>query len=451
LWRVLYWTALIAMLVEAIGLTSNFAELRRRHVEDASALAPDQIAAVVRLWPSLDGAQREDVLAAISWAGLRYRATAQGPVAAPGDMHVRAIENAVRKRLVGAPADSVEALIRSRPGSDGERPAMNWALSSEPVRIYVRVAPDAWLVAEVRGELGARFLGLPTGFWVGVIGLLLAGGVLFAILREGRAIERIARSVEAFARTGTPQPFVGGGSPEVARLAKRIADMERQVAVLLKERTVALGAIAHDIKTYIQRLKLRLDLLDDPSQVEKAARDLDAMNTFVEDALLVAVHASPLTVRETVDLLPIAAHEVEAARMAGGRITLDHEGGPFTVVGDPSALSRALANVIGNAFRYGKEARLSVRGRDRMVEVIIDDRGPGIPAAERQAVFAAFYRGDASRNRETGGTGLGLAITSGIVAQHGGSIEIEDAPGGGARIRIALPLASHPRKGSAPA
>jgi two-component system OmpR family sensor kinase len=66
-------------------------------------------------------------------------------------------------------------------------------------------------------------------------------------------------------------------------------------------------------------------------------------------------------------------------------------------------------------------------------------------------VFAAFYRGDASRNRETGGTGLGLAITSGIVAQHSGSIEIEDAPGGGARIRIALPSAPHPRKGSAPA
>ena len=146
-----------------------------------------------------------------------------------------------------------------------------------------------------------------------------------------------------------------------------------------------LGAIAHDIKTYIQRLKLRLDLLDDPAQVEKAARDLDAMNTFVEDALLLAVHANPLTVKETVDVSSVAAHEVEAARMSGGTITLEGDGGPLLVTGDPTSLSRALANVIGNALRYGKEAHLALRQSPRAIEIIVDDKGPGIPAAQRQA------------------------------------------------------------------
>lgn len=447
LWRVLFWAALIAVLVEALGLTSTFIELRRRRLEDAAGLAPDQIASVVRLWPSLGDAQKEGVLNALSWSGLSYRTSSQAPVAAPGDARVRAVEAAVRKRLAGPPAESVVALIRARPAAEGERPAISWALSSQPVRVYVRLTPDEWLVAEVRGELGARFLGLPTGFWAGIAGLLLAGGVLLTILREGRAIERIARSVEAFARTGAPQPLVVGGSPEVSRLAKRTLDMERQVASLLKERTVMLGAIAHDIKTYIQRLKLRLDLLDDPAQVEKAARDLDAMNTFVEDALLLAVHANPLTVKETVDVSWVAAHEVEAARMSGGTITLEGDGGPLLVTGDPTSLSRALANVIGNALRYGKEAHLALRQSPRAIEIIVDDKGPGIPAAQRQAVFAAFHRGDASRSRDTGGTGLGLAITSGIVEQHGGSIEIGEAPGGGARVMITLPPAVRASRG----
>jgi two-component system, OmpR family, osmolarity sensor histidine kinase EnvZ len=286
-----------------------------------------------------------------------------------------------------------------------------------------------------------RFLGLPTGYWVGIIGLLLLCGVLWAILREGRAVERIARSVETFASTGVPQPIAVGGSPEIAALGKQTLLMQEQVARLLSERNAMLGAIAHDINTYIQRLKLRLEILEDPNQVEKARHDLDAMSKMVENALLVAVHANPLKTRQTVDLDAVAAHEVEAARMAGGDATLQREGqGAFLVAGDHSSLSRALSNVIGNALRYGHRARVSIRRNGSNIEIIVDDDGPGIPPSERQAVFTAFHRAESSRNRATGGTGLGLAIASGIIErQHGGRIEIADAPGGGARLKISLP------------
>src|SRR5476651_1572136 len=87
-----------------------------------------------------------------------------------------------------------------------------------------------------------------------------------------------------------------------------------------------LGAIAHDIKTYVKRLKLRLDLLDDPNQVQKAAHDLDAMNKLLEDSLLIAVHANPLNSKETVDLFSVVSHEVEAARLVGGDVILHRLG-----------------------------------------------------------------------------------------------------------------------------
>jgi two-component system, OmpR family, osmolarity sensor histidine kinase EnvZ len=441
LWRVFFWIAIAAILIEALGLTSTFVEQHRRRVGGAAGLLPDQIAAIVHLWPSLQGTQRHDVLAAISWVGLSYRVTPDAPVVLSTDAHVREVEDAVRKRLGAGPeAASVVALIHARPfGAD--RRAVNWALSNQPIRVYVHLADGDWLVTEARGDLLTRFLGLPTGFWVGVVGLLLACGVLWAILREGRAVEQIAHSVATFAATGAPQPIPVGGSPEIAELGRQTLAMEQQVATLLAERTAMLGAIAHDINTYIQRLKLRLDVLEDPDQVDKARRDLDAMSSMVEDALLVAVHANPLKTRATVDLAAVVAHEVEAARMAGGAIALEREGdGPLLVGGDHSALSRALSNIIGNALRYGDRARVLMRRNGGCVEVVIDDNGPGIPPQERLAVFRAFHRAETSRNRATGGTGLGLAIAYAIIArQHGGAIDIEDAPGGGARFRISLP------------
>lgn len=439
-WRLFFWIAVIAILVEVLSLTSTFVEAQRRRAGNEAGLVPDQIAAVVHLWGGLTEPQRKDMLRALSSAGLDYRVTLQAPPASPGLAHVVEVENALRKRLDGAQAASVVALIRA-PAFGRRKRAFNWGLSDEPLSIYVPLATGNWLVAEVRGDLVPRIFGLPTGFWVGVVGLLLSGGVLLAILREGRAVERIAHAVEAFAVTGVPQPIAVGGSPDIAALAIRTRRMQEQVATLLNERNAMLGAIAHDIKTFVQRLKLRLDLLDDPNQARKAEQDLDSMNKLLEDALLVAVHANPLKSREIVDVLAVVSHEVEAARLSGSELTLHRVGnGPFLVSGDRSALSRALSNIIGNALRYGKQARVWVQRNHGMIEIDVDDDGPGIPRAERRAVFTAFHRAETSRNRSTGGTGLGLAIALGIIErQHGGAIEIDDAPSGGARLRIWLP------------
>jgi signal transduction histidine kinase len=165
------------------------------------------------------------------------------------------------------------------------------------------------------------------------------------------------------------------------------------------------------------------------------------MDRLVEDALLVAIHANPLKAKEPVELLSLVAGEVEAARMSGGKITFDDgEGRAFFVGGDRAALSRAVANIIGNALRYGHVAHVSTLQTGSVIEIIIDDEGPGIPPAQRKSVFRAFQRGESSRSRSTGGTGLGLAIALGIIErQHHGSLEIGDAPNGGARVTIRLP------------
>ncbi|MGZ8295469.1 MAG: sensor histidine kinase, partial [Telluria sp.] len=109
--------------------------------------------------------------------------------------------------------------------------------------------------------------------------------------------------------------------------------------------------------------------------------------------------------------------------------------------GDRRLLVRAVCNVLRNAQKYA-QGRIELHAR-RMhggaVALVVDDDGPGIPAGERERIFAPFYRLDRSRDRATGGFGLGLSITQKAIALHGGTIRVEDSPLGGARFVMTLP------------
>ena len=103
-------------------------------------------------------------------------------------------------------------------------------------------------------------------------------------------------------------------------------------------------------------------------------------------------------------------------------------------------MRRCFANLIGNAQKYARHVWVSAGRRKNTVEVTIDDDGPGIPDTRRQDVFRPFFRLDRSRSPDTAGTGLGLTIARDVVRSHGGDVILEDAPAGGLRARIWLPV-----------
>ena len=105
----------------------------------------------------------------------------------------------------------------------------------------------------------------------------------------------------------------------------------------------------------------------------------------------------------------------------------------------PDAIRRCVANLLGNARRYGSHIWVTALPVGDGVDVLVDDDGPGIPPAQREAVFRAFYRLDASRNPATGGVGLGLTIARDVARGHGGELTLEDSPQGGLRVRLHLP------------
>jgi signal transduction histidine kinase len=111
----------------------------------------------------------------------------------------------------------------------------------------------------------------------------------------------------------------------------------------------------------------------------------------------------------------------------------------MALLGRPLDLRRCLVNLIDNAVKYGREARVTVERTAGSARIRIRDNGPGIAAAELARVFEPFYRIEGSRSRESGGTGLGLTIARNIAEQHGGSIALANQPGGGLEVILTLP------------
>jgi len=102
-------------------------------------------------------------------------------------------------------------------------------------------------------------------------------------------------------------------------------------------------------------------------------------------------------------------------------------------------LRRCLSNLVANAGYYGNHVWLTAQTVEDGVDIVVDDDGPGIPAAERDHVFQPFIRLDAARNPRTGGVGLGLTIARDVARGHGGDVRLETAPQGGLRARVHLP------------
>jgi len=280
---------------------------------------------------------------------------------------------------------------------------------------------------------------------------------LILVRQASRRLNSLAAKAGEVGRGRVPEHLPETGARELRELTAAFNRMAEEVRALLENRTVLLSGISHDLRTPITRLRLALSLLDDvePARLAAMERDLDEMNRLISDMLAFsrALHDEVATPR---DPNPILAELCEQARRLG---PVDWQPGPPCVVDlGEAALRRIVGNLLENARRYGNDAarsgndaarsgdggtlavRLLSDAATARVEVL--DRGPGIPADRREAVFRPFTRLEQSRNREQGGSGLGLAIARQLADAHGWRIELADREGGGLIARLVMPLTS---------
>ena len=206
-----------------------------------------------------------------------------------------------------------------------------------------------------------------------------------------------------------------------------------------------LAGVSHDLRTPLTRMKLELAMLGDSEDTTELKKDVTEMERMVEGYLAFARGEGAETPVE-VDLGALVAEVVANERRgqeskAGARIQYhDPDDGDAVLPVRPNALKRAVANLIQNAARHGERVHVTVHREGEVVQVTVDDDGPGIPPERREEAFQPFKRLDASRNPQTGGTGLGLTISRDIVRGHGGDLTLETAPIGGLRAMVRLPI-----------
>ena len=268
--------------------------------------------------------------------------------------------------------------------------------------------------------------------------VLVLTAVLWAARRTTRHLPRFAFAAEQLGSQVDTPPLQETGPREVRRAARAFNRMQRRIREHSEERTVMLGAVSHDLRTYLTRLELRAEAINDPDQRAKTRQDLAEMNRMLEELLQFARedqrHPEPLPL----ELRSLVESLVDEHRDLGHDATLA-TGAKVTIHGDPVALKRAINNLIDNAIRYGDRASLELVCTDETAVLTIDDAGPGIAAEQRDTVLMPFQRLETSRNRATGGSGLGLTIARTIIDKHRGELELLDAPGGGLRVRVSLP------------
>ena len=271
--------------------------------------------------------------------------------------------------------------------------------------------------------------------------ILLAIAILF-LRNQVRPIERLALASEAFGKGRAVPDFKPYGATEVRRAAQAFLTMRQRIERHVGQRTEMLAGISHDMKTPLSRMKLQLAMMEESPDIQALRGDIAEMEYMLNEYLDFARGEGGETSTPE-DLSDLAR---DAAAACAGALGMEQANvsveapGPIVLDVKRKALRRCLTNLIENALKYGRQAKVTVARDDRFARLVVDDDGPGIPAERREEAFRPFHRLDEGRNLQAGGSGLGLAIARDIARSHGGDILLDKSPMGGLRATIRLPV-----------
>ena len=276
--------------------------------------------------------------------------------------------------------------------------------------------------------------------------LMALGAIVVSVLLVRwltRPLTGFAAAAKALYGSKTVVVVPEDGPREVRALAIAFNDMQRRIGRLIDDRTQALAAVSHDLKTPITRLRFRVEDIAAPDTRAAIAADLDEMERMLDQTL--AYLRGDRTDEEVklIDLVAILETIVGDMSDRGHAIVLEGAGS-VGVSGRRLALKRAFGNLVDNAIKYGLRAEIAVEDRADTVLVRIRDHGPGIAPEDVDRALAPFVRLEPSRNRRTGGFGLGLTIAQAIVQGHGGTLTLANHAAGGLEASVVLPKAGPP-------
>ncbi|MDP1593750.1 MAG: ATP-binding protein, partial [Gallionella sp.] len=272
------------------------------------------------------------------------------------------------------------------------------------------------------------------------IALTLITAVILA-RRIARPLERLSEAAKHVGQGNIPEALQESGPEELANLARAFNQMALQVQELLANRTTLLAGISHDLRTPLARMRLAVEMLPEnanPKIITRLQNELEEMNRIIGEFLAFSRGLEKEAAQE-IDINQMLQELAGNAQNEGAEIRWQPQGPCLRSVGH-MALRRILANLIGNAVRYGagKAVEIECDCADRITIIRVLDHGPGIPPEQAENVFQPFYRLESSRSSATGGSGLGLAIARQLADVNGWKIELLPREGGGTEARLTI-------------
>jgi signal transduction histidine kinase len=334
------------------------------------------------------------------------------------------------------------------PGLGGPRPggvfgAGPFAAGDVPVfgdvEAAVRRPSGGWVVVRSQPEPFPTEWEQRAALWFSVVFLLVgSAGLLFA-RRITAPLKKFSEAADRLGRDPKAPPLTLSGPAEIGMAAAAFNEMQSRLRRYIDDRTAMVGAISHDLRTPLARIRFKMERA--PKELrDSVLADIAQMEQMIGDVLAFIRDEGQARQRERLDLLSLVECVADDAALLGGEVEIG-EAEPLTIEGDPVGLQRLFANLVDNAVKYGASARIEVAQEGRTAIVTIRDTGPGLPAEELEKVFQPFYRADASRNLDSGGVGLGLPIARATARAHGGDVELV-SEGQGVTARVSLPLAA---------
>lgn len=257
-----------------------------------------------------------------------------------------------------------------------------------------------------------------------------------------RPIKRLAEASEAFGK-GRAEEFHPAGATEVRRAGISFLAMRSRLERQIEQRTQMLSSVSHDLRTPLTRLKLSLAMMEEGEETRHMQQDVEDMEQML-DLFLSFARGDSLEEARSVDPQVLIKKVVEDCRRSGRDVNSTfvdqtQDGGNLKL--RAGAVSRAVANLLSNALRYGNEVSIDAKLAEKQLSIVVEDNGPGIPKSEQEDALKPFVRLDTSRNQDdAGGVGLGLAIVADIARSHGGTVELSRSNKlGGLKVTFTIP------------
>ncbi|GJL58520.1 MAG: two-component sensor histidine kinase [Nitrospirales bacterium] len=342
------------------------------------------------------------------------------------------------KKTIGeAPEDVRRSILQSeKSGSSFPLPLSEF--DAPGLLISARLQDGRWLNVGMGITPSLGRWALPT-----LISMVFTGGsicliVVFMVQRLTRPLQQLTEVAERVGRGESITPIPEEGPVDIQQTIHAFNRMYERLQRFVQDRTGMLAAISHDLRSPITSLRLQVELMKDQEARGKMLDTLEDMQRMTEATLAFSRDEASTEETRSVDLSALI--DSLCQDLADMEMEVQFESAkktPYTC--RPISLKRAVRNLLENAVSYGGQVEAKLRQNDTEFQIMIQDKGPGIPEQDFERVFQPFVRLEESRNKQTGGIGLGMAIARSIVRNHGGDISLTNTPGGGLMVTIHLP------------